>query len=149
MLEVTAGGGGGGGGARAPVPPPLWIRPWAFGFYVIELSGMRVTLLAPIVYLFTIPQRRLADIFCIKSRCQLLTETFAVNFWLKYSVRYQLLLVSRFDWNFWLHFAVNFWLKLLIAFRCQLLITAELSNLRQHFWIQTDSCRRFDSKVAV
>ena len=92
MLEVTAGGGG---GARAPVPP-LWIRPWAFEFYVIdlELSGMRVTLLAAIVYLFTIPQHHLADNFCIESRCQLLSETFAVNFWLKHSV-------STFDWNFW------------------------------------------------
>ena len=47
MLEVTAGG----GGARAPVSP-LWIRLWAFGFYVIELRGMDVTLLhvAAIVY---------------------------------------------------------------------------------------------------
>ena len=90
MLEVTSGG----GGARAPVPPPLWICPWAFGFYVIELSGTRVTLLAAIVYLFTIPQRHLADNFCIKSRCQLLTETFTVNFWLKHSV-------STFDWNYW------------------------------------------------
>ena len=48
MLEVHCLRGGG----SAPVrPPPLWVRPSAFGFYVIELSGMRVPLLAAIVYL--------------------------------------------------------------------------------------------------
>ena len=102
MLEVIAGGGG---GARAPVPPPPPLNP-ALGFYVIELSGMRVTLLAAIVYLFTIPQCHLAD-------------TLAVNFWLKLSL-------STFDWNIWYQllietFGVEIWLKLLIAFRCQLL----------------------------
>ena len=58
------------------------------------ISGMRVTFIAAIVYLFTIPQRHFAETFCIKFRCQLLTETFTVNFWLK-------LLLSTFDWNFW------------------------------------------------
>ena len=105
---------------------PLW--GWFRHFSVnrtiscLRYSGMRVTLIAAIVYLLTIPQRHLADNFCIKFRCQLLTETFAVNFWLK-------LLVSTFDVEIWLKllietFAVNFWQTLLIAIRRQLLITA-------------------------
>ena len=94
---------------------------------------MWVTLISAIVYLFTIPQHHLADNFCIKVRCQLLTETFALNFWLKLSLstfdwnsRYQLL-IETFGVEIWLKllieiFAVNFWLKLLIAIRCLLLI---------------------------
>ena len=85
MLEVTAGG----GGARAPVPPPL--NP-PLGVWVLCYRTKRDA--CYIVYLFTIPQRHLVDNFCIESRCQLLTETFGINFWLK-------LWVSRFDWNFW------------------------------------------------
>ena len=43
-------------------------------------NGMRVTLIAAMVYLFTIPQRHLAVNFCITFRCQLLTETFGIKF---------------------------------------------------------------------
>ena len=83
---------------------------------------MLVTLIAAIVYLFTIPQRHLADNFSIKLRCQLLTETLAVNFWLKVSV-------LTFDWNCCCRdmtetFHWNFRCQLLIANRCQFLITA-------------------------
>ena len=75
-------------------------------------------------------------------RYQLLIGTFGVEIWLKH-------LIETFAVNFWLKLLIVFRCQLLIAIRCQLLITAELSNLRQHVWIQTDSCRRFDSKVAV
>ena len=163
MLEVTAGGGG-----TCPCAP-LWILPWACGFHVKELSGMRVTL-------FTL-------FICLQYHSATSSTSFAlnlaVNFWLKLSlstfdwnIRYQLLIVT-FGVEIWLKLLIAFRCQLLIAFRCQLLIafrcqlliaircqlliaircqlliTTELSNLRQHFWIQTDSCRRFDLKVAV
>ena len=111
------------------------LRDWFRHSSVNRTSGMCVTLIAAIVYWLTIPKRHLADNFCITCRYQLLTETFAVNCWLKLSL-------STVDWNFrcqllietfgveiWLKrlietFAVNFWLKLLIEIRCQLLIIA-------------------------
>ena len=125
MLEVTAGGGG-----HVPLcpPHPLWIRPWAFEFYVIELSGMRGTLFICLQY----RSATSPTIFALN---------LAVNFWLKFSL-------STFDWNIRYQllietFGVEIWLKLLIAFRCQLLTETFDSISLSTF--DSDSLSTFDS----
>ena len=126
MLEVTAGG----EGSSAPVPPPSESAPGRF--YVIELSGMRVTFLAAIVYLFTITQRHFSDNVCINFWLKLSLSTFDWN------IRYQLLIVT---------FGVEIWLKLLIAFRCQLLTETFDSISLSTF--DSNSLSTFDYRRAV
>ena len=106
------------------------------------ISGMNVTLIAAIVFFYyntTAPPRghllhyiSLSTFDC-NFRCQLLTEKFGINFWLK-------LLVSRFDWNFWLKLSLS-----TFDYRRAVEPSSEFSN---SIYIN-DSCRRFDSKVAV